>query len=59
MPEDHVAMVSRDADGNDAQPNTTVRILDDDDSAEADEAQLAVITAPEPVEDNDDDEGVS
>jgi hypothetical protein len=54
MPEDHVAMVSRDAAGNDAQPNATVRILDDDASTEADEAQLAVITTPEPADDDKD-----
>lgn len=48
MSEDHVAMVSRNPDGSDAQPNATVRILDADASTEADDAQLDIITAPEP-----------
>ena len=36
---DDVAMVSRNADGSDAQPHKTVRILDRKASAEADKAQ--------------------
>ncbi len=38
-PTDNVAMVSRNSDLSDAQPNATVRILDDDAAAEADKAQ--------------------
>lgn len=40
--QDIVAMVSRHADGSDAQENQTVRLLDEDASNEADEAQLYV-----------------
>lgn len=40
-PVDNVAMVSRHADGSDAQPHKTVRIIDDDAAAEADRAQGA------------------
>lgn len=36
---DEVAMISRHADGSDAQPHKTVRIIDADAAAEADEAQ--------------------
>lgn len=40
---DEVAMVSRNADGSDAQPHKTVRILDDEAAAEADKAQLDIV----------------
>ncbi len=41
---DAVAMVSRNADNSDAQPNPTVRILSKEDSAKADKAQEAINT---------------
>lgn len=46
---DEVAIVSRNADGSDAQPNPTVRILPPEASKEADEVQLAFIYNDEPV----------
>ncbi len=47
--EDRVAMVSRNTDGSDAQPNKTVRILSDEDSRKADETQLSQVDAkPDP-----------
>lgn len=40
---DEVAMVSRLADGSDAQPNPTGRVLDEKAATEADRAQLAIV----------------
>lgn len=39
---DEVAMVSRNADNSDAQPNPTKRILSDEESAKADKAQRVI-----------------
>ncbi len=57
MPEDHVAIVSRNADGSDAQSHKTVRILDPDAAAEADAAQLANVPEPVVTDDEPEDEG--
>ena len=46
---DEVAMVSRNADGSDAQPNGTERILSPEAAKEADEVQLAFIHEDQPV----------